>query len=457
MVAAYEYHIDADTHESESNDRIRFHGMTKKDAAILRENRDFILEIMPLALDDFYDYIYQIPETRAFFRSREHMMHAKAMQIRHWAVILEGSFGADYVASVTKIGEVHNRIGLEPKWYIGGYNFLLCALLEAVSRRKKDSPFRRADPLPLQQALAKAVMIDMDLAIAVYLDAGKRERVEAVSGLADRFETTIGGIASHLGESARGLNGTATEMSVLSQKVLEQSSTVAGTSEETSANVQAVATASEELVFSISEISRQVADAARLALTATEEAKRTARQIADLSAEAKSIGEVVNIIAGIAGQTNLLALNATIEAARAGEHGRGFAVVASEVKTLADQTAKATGTISAQVARVQASTEQAVEAILGINKVIGALDEVARAVAGSVEKQGRSTNEISHNIQQLAAGTSDVARNIASIADVATGTASSSEFVLTSSKELATHAENLRQEVRTFLEHARAA
>jgi len=457
MSAAYEYHIDDDAHDPESNERIRFHGMTRKDAAILRENRDFILEVLPVALDDFYTYIYQIPETRAFFRSREHMMHAKAMQIRHWGVILEGSFGADYVASVTKIGEVHNRIGLEPKWYIGGYNFLLCALLEAVSRRKKENPFRRPDPLPLQQALSKAVMIDMDLAIAVYLDAGKRERVEAVNGLADRFEATVGGIVSSLGESARGLSGTAGEMSVLSQRVLEQSSTVAGASEETSVNVQAVATASGELVLSISEISRQVDSAAQLALQATDEAKRTAGQISELSAEAQSIGEVVGLISGIARQTNLLALNATIEAARAGEHGKGFAVVATEVKTLAEQTAKATDTISAQVARVQSSTEQAVEAILGINKVIVALDEVAQAVAGSVERQGVSTNEISHNIQQLAAGTSEVARNIASIADIANGTASSSEFVLTSSKDLAAQADSLRQEVRAFLANARAA
>lgn len=444
------------THASSMN-RVSFHGISGQAGALLRANKTDILNLLPSILDVFYDHISDFPEARAFFKSREHMMHAKAMQIRHWGLILEGDFGADYVESVTRIGEVHNRIGLEPKWYIGGYNFLLCHLLEAVVRKRKASLFRREDDfVPLQQALTRAVMIDMDYAIAVYLSAGQRERVEAVKGLADRFEVAIGGIVDHIGDSASGLNSTATDMSRLSQQVLEQSSAVASASEESSCNVQAVAAAAEELVGSVYEITRQMSDAARLASEAAVEAEQTGARISELLAAAQSIGNVVNLISGIASQTNLLALNATIEAARAGEHGKGFAVVATEVKTLANQTASATESISAQIAGIQDSTGQAVEAISRINTVIGALNDMARSVAGAVEKQGEATNEISNNIQQVAAGSSEVSSSLVSIAKSATDTAGSSDFVLQSAQTLSHHAQTLRDEVQAFLGHARA-
>ena len=109
---------------------------------------------------------------------------------------------------------------------------------------------------------------------------------------------------------------------------------------------------------------------------------------------------MVELINTIAGQTNLLALNATIEAARAGEAGRGFAVVASEVKTLAQQTAKATGEIGEQVAGIQAATQGSVTAIKDILGAIERLSEISSTIAAAVEEQGAATQEISRNVQQ---------------------------------------------------------
>ena len=92
--------------------------------------------------------------------------------------------------------------------------------------------------------------------------------------------------------------------------------------------------------------------AAEIASRAVEEARKTDSTVQGLATTAHRIGEVVSLINDVANQTNLLALNATIEAARAGESGKGFAVVASEVKSLANQTAKATGEISTQIAAI---------------------------------------------------------------------------------------------------------
>jgi methyl-accepting chemotaxis protein len=129
----------------------------------------------------------------------------------------------------------------------------------------------------------------------------------------------------------------------------------------------------------------------------------------------QKIGEVVELISGIASQTNLLAPNATIEAARAGEAGKGFAVVASEVKGLATQTAKATDDITAQIAAIQSATRDTVAAIAEIGRIIAEINEVAASIGAAIEEQDAATKEIARNVQQAASGTQEVSSNIVGV------------------------------------------
>src|SRR5207237_10444148 len=135
----------------------------------------------------------------------------------------------------------------------------------------------------------------------------------------------------------------------------------------------------------IGQIAQQVTRPAHSAEKAGEEARRTNAVVEGLASGTQKIGEVVTLIQSIASQTNLLALNATIEAARAGEHGRGFAVVASEVKALANQTAKATEEISAQIQDIQDATGEAVNAIQAIGGTIAEIDEISNEIAAAVD------------------------------------------------------------------------
>jgi methyl-accepting chemotaxis protein len=166
---------------------------------------------------------------------------------------------------------------------------------------------------------------------------------------------------------------------------------------------------------------------------------------------------VVKLIGEIAAQTNLLALNATIEAARAGEAGKGFAVVASEVKSLAEQTAKATGQIGAQVTSIQASTSDAVDAIKGISATINQINEIAAAIASAVEEQGSATQEIARNVQQAALGTGEIASNVTGVRQAAGDTGAAAHEVLQASGELSKQSETMRGHVEAFLKDIKAA
>jgi methyl-accepting chemotaxis protein len=287
--------------------------------------------------------------------------------------------------------------------------------------------------------------------------AAAAQRKQEMTRLASAFETAVGGIIDSVSAASQQLESAAGTLSGTAEQTQQLSGMVAAASEEASANVGAVASAAEEMSTSVVEIGRQVHDSTRIASDAVKQAERTDVRINELLKAAGRIGDVVKLITAIAEQTNLLALNATIEAARAGESGRGFAVVASEVKALAAQTARATEEISAQIAGMQAATEDSVGAIKEIGATIARISDISTTIAATIEEQGAATAEIARNVSEAAKGTVEVANKIAQVSQGASATGAASGQVLASARSLSSESSLLKTELDKFLNTVRAA
>ncbi|WP_149536038.1 globin-coupled sensor protein [Siccirubricoccus phaeus] len=406
--------------------RLEFLGIDAGTQAQLAAFLPQVREALPALLDSFYAHLRQQPELRAMFRSEQAMAHARAEQEKHWLRLFSGRFDAEYHASVRRVGQAHSRIGLEPRWFLGGYG-RLAAELYALAARQGAGRWRRraaaARPEALLAALSRAISLDADLAISIYLEQDKAQYEARLARLAEGFEAKVAGVAQAVGEAAGQMGQSAAGMAAAAEATRRSIADVAAASDETSLNVNGVAGAAEELSHSIAEIARQIARSATVITRAAATTAETDRAIGALTDCAQRIGDVVRLISDVAGQTNLLALNATIEAARAGEAGKGFAVVASEVKSLAGQTGKATGEIAAQIAAIQAATGETVGAIRALGDIVREIDEAHQAIAAAVEEQRAATQEIARGAQQVAEGTRQVAGNIGAL-DASAGQAS---------------------------------
>lgn len=436
--------------------RLRFMRINEKTGQRLRDFWKIVEPQMPEILDVFYQHIGTIPQLASMVGTQTSRL--KHVQSAHWQRLFSGTFDEAYMQGVRTIGLTHNRIGLDPRWYIGGYLLVMNKLAEIATTAYRRSPQLCAEVIG---AANSAIMMDMELALAVYQEAyaesAEKLKRDAMNKLAEEFDSAMKEVVREISEAAKGLQVQSQSMSATAEQTTRQATVVAASSEEASANVQTVAAASEEMAASVTEISRQMNESLKAGQSAVDEAASADTKVRSLSINAQKIGEVVKLISGIASQTNLLALNATIEAARAGDAGKGFAVVASEVKNLANQTAKATEEITQLVGGIQESTTETVAAIQTIGKVIGRMSEISTAVASAVEEQRAATQEIARNVQEAANGTQEVSSSIGGVSQAAAATGVAATQLQATSGELGKQSDALRRQVQIFLEKVHAA
>jgi methyl-accepting chemotaxis protein len=424
-----------------------------------QETRGLLRDFLPVLdgnlqsiLDAFYEHITQWPDLKTLVGDEKKIGMLKGAQKQHWNTLFSGQFDEDYFRRSTLIGQAHERIGLLPRWYMGGYLFTLMRITEILAKQYRKKPEQM---VKVMQAVLKAVFLDMDLAVTVYIDAGAENVAKETQKLADLLEKEVHSAVEAVSHNSDELRASAEKVNGAIQRVSQSSTAVASASEQASANVETVAAASEELASSVGEVGRQMRQSQDITVKAVDEATRTSEVVAGLAERANEIGEIVKLISDIAAQTNLLALNATIEAARAGEAGKGFAVVAAEVKSLANETGKATEQISNQVTGIQEATQNAVAAIKNISDVIGDIETISATIVHAVEQQGEATSEISRNVQEAAVGTQDVSTNIVKVAEESSNVGTMATGMQNVSQEMSKSVQELTRRVQEILDRLR--
>ena len=435
--------------------RLDNYGLDDRARTRLRRIHPILEPLIALAIDHTIAGGKRLPHVAALWSA--HGEDIKRIEAEHLRTLLAANFDAAYIDRCRRTVREETALGFESRARMQCAASLLRASTAAIARKHR---FSAAGAIEQGLLLARVLMFDLATTSTFYLEtveASARERRNAVDQAIDEFDGAIADVIEAVQNACRSLAVTSSDVQQAAGDTLQRMASASAAARETSQSVELTVGATGEMSTSIDEIGRQTARGLDLARAAVADAERTQTTIRSLNEAADRIGSVVGLISQVAAQTNLLALNATIEAARAGEAGKGFAVVAAEVKTLANQTSRATEEISQQIGAMQQATRNAVAEIAAITDMIHRMTEVSSSIAGAVHQQGTSTHTIASSVQRAADTTARVSAEIQLVEQAARqGTTAVGEIGGWTTR-LAERAQDLEQKVARFFARLRAA
>jgi len=284
-----------------------------------------------------------------------------------------------------------------------------------------------------------------------------QDQRQAMTALASEFEHSVHAIIDVMESAVRAVGGSSQQLAAIGTQTRERTDAMADMASNMSGAIQMVAAAARQLSESSDAISHQVHDQVSASEAATKSSKQGSGVMAHLAGEAEKVGAIAAMIQDVAGKTNLLALNATIEAARAGDAGRGFAVVAQEVKSLANQTHGAIGSVTTTVTTIKDQMDNAARMVGSVAHKMSQVQQGANNIAVAITQQQAATRDISghaHHAAQDAEHVREFSKEV-NVAAVQVGeVADEMQLVM---GDLESRAGALREASRNFLDRLRAA
>ncbi|WP_162162940.1 globin-coupled sensor protein [Gorillibacterium massiliense] len=383
--------------EPDLMDQLAMINLTEEDLKMAKALQPLLAEHMDEVTDSFYQSVLKVGKLEQIINSHSTVERLRQTLHRHLTELFSGQIDDAFIEARLRIAKVHQRIGLDSKWYMGAFQSLIHTFTDIIM----GYPELAANRSEIIRTLGKLFSLEQQLVLDAYEKENIKEKNNQYEVVKNELKDRLAHVSQELAALTEQTSASVQELVMTSTKVND--TFLSGL--EVSREAEALAGAGSK---QISEM-----DVSMASITASASVMEDAVQRLDKSSE--RIGSIIKKVQDIADQTKLLALNASIEAARAGEHGRGFSVVASEVQKLSSDTRQTVDQINELIAESKKVTGQVVHSISEVRNVVGTgrdefdkIRAIFQDILRSMQKSMKETERVEEELSSLIYGIEEI-------------------------------------------------